>query len=74
QGTTPRTVIVVKVKQAYIHCSRALLRADLWNPAKFVKPGDLPTFGTVLEAHTCGFVTGQAVDEENAVRLPKTLY
>ncbi|MBL8223192.1 MAG: hypothetical protein JNL62_28400, partial [Bryobacterales bacterium] len=48
--------------------------ADLWNPAKFVKPGDLPTFGTVLEAHTCGFVTGQAVDEENAVRLPKTLY
>src|SRR6185312_11313291 len=29
QGKTPRTVIVVHVKQAYIHCSRALVRADL---------------------------------------------
>lgn len=74
QNQAPRTVIVVKVKQAYIHCSRALLRADLWNPAKFVKPGDLPSFGAVMEAHTCGFVSGRALDEENAVRLPLTLY
>src|SRR6267154_2665886 len=36
QGKVPRTVIIVTVKEAYIHCSRALVRADLWNPAKHV--------------------------------------
>jgi PPOX class probable FMN-dependent enzyme len=74
QGKTPRTVIVVRVQQAYIHCSRALLRADLWNPEKFVKPGELPSFGTVMQAHTCGFVDANGVDEENKLRLPVTLY
>lgn len=74
QEKTPRTVIVVQVKQAYIHCSRALLRADVWNPEKLVRPGDLPTFGTVMQAHTCGFVEANTVDEENRVRLPVTLY
>ena len=42
QGQAPRTVIVVKVKEAYIQCSRALVRSDLWNPAKHPAPGSLP--------------------------------
>ena len=74
QDKMPRTVLVVTVKEAYIHCSRALLRADLWNPAKFVVPGVLPSFGTIMAAHTCGFVDPQALDEENKVRMPQTLY
>jgi PPOX class probable FMN-dependent enzyme len=74
QGKTPRTVIVVKVKEAYIHCSRALVRADLWNPDKFAKPGAVPSMGTVMAAHTCGFVDAQAFDEEAKTRVPVTLY
>jgi hypothetical protein len=74
QGKAPRTVIVVQVKEAYIHCSRALVRADLWNPAKFAKPGAVPSMGTMLAAHTCGFVDAQAFDEEAKVRVPVTLY
>ena len=74
KGKTPLTVIVVKVKEAYIHCSRALLRADLWNPARFAAPGSVPSFGAVMEAHTCGFVDGKALDEENKTRVPATLY
>ena len=74
QGKQPRTVIVVRVKEAYIHCSRALVRADLWNPAKFAAPGAVPSFGTVMAAHTCGFVDAAALDEENKTRVPQTLY
>ena len=70
----PRTVLVVTVKEAYMHCGRALLRADLWNPAKFAPPGLLPSFGTILAAHTRGFVDAQALDEENRVQVPRTLY
>ena len=74
QGKTPRTVIVVKVKEAYIHCSRALVRADLWNPAKSAGPRAVPTMGTVMAAHTRGFVDAHSFDEEAKVRVPVTLY
>ena len=74
QGNAPRTVIVVTVKEAYIQCSRALVRADLWNPAKFAAPGAVPSMGTVMAKHTCGFVDAKAFDEEAKVRVPKTLY
>jgi uncharacterized protein len=74
QGQAPRTVIVVKVKEAYIQCSRALMRSDLWNPAKHPAPGSLPSMGTVMAKHTCGFVDAKAFDEEAKVRVPKTLY
>jgi PPOX class probable FMN-dependent enzyme len=73
-GKQPRTVLVVTVKEAYIHCSRALVRAGLWNPAKFAAPGSVPTFGTIMAAHTCGFVDAKTVDEEAKVRVPLTLY
>jgi PPOX class probable FMN-dependent enzyme len=74
EGKTPRTVLIVTVKEAYVHCSRALVRADLWNPAKHVRAGAVPSFGTMMAAHTCGFVEAQALDEENRVRVPATLY
>jgi hypothetical protein len=74
QGQAPRTVIVVKVKEAYIQCSRALVRSDLWNPAKHPAPGSLPSMGTVMAKHTCGFVDAKAFDEEAKVRVPATLY
>jgi len=74
QGTAPRTVIVVAVKEAYIQCSRALVRADLWNPAKYAQPGDVPTMGQIMAAHTCGFVEAQSFDEEARANVPVTLY
>jgi PPOX class probable FMN-dependent enzyme len=73
-GKAPRTVLVVTVKEAYVHCSRALLRAGLWNPEKFAKPGSVPSFGTMMAAHTCGFVDAKTVDDDAKVRMPLTLY
>jgi len=74
QGKQPLTVIVVRVKEAYVHCSRALVRADLWNPAKHAARESVPTMGTMLAAHTCGFVQAETFDEEARTRVPQTLY
>ena len=73
-GKLPRTVIVVKVVEAYVHCARALVRADLWNPSRFAVPGSVPTFGTMMAAHTQGFVDAAGLDKENNTRIPATLY
>ncbi len=74
QGKAPRTVIVVTVKEAYIQCSRALVRSDVWNPAKHALPGTVPSMGTVMAQHTCGFVDAKAFDDEAKERVPITLY
>jgi PPOX class probable FMN-dependent enzyme len=74
QGKAPNTVVVVHVREAYVHCSRALVRADLWDPSKFAAAGSVPSFGTIMACHTQGFVDGQTLDEENKVRVPQTLY
>src|ERR1700688_942660 len=74
QGQAPRTVIVVTVKEAYIQCSRALVRADLWNPQKHAALGAVPSMGTMLAQHTGGVVDAKAFDEEAKARVPKTLY
>jgi uncharacterized protein len=73
-GKLPRTVLIVHVKEAYIHCSRALVRADIWNPAKHAAPGTVPSFGTMLAAHTSGFVEAARVDDELKERVRATLY
>jgi len=73
-GNPPRTVLVVRVREAYMHCSRALVRADLWNPAKFAAAAAIPSYGTMLAAHTCGLVDAGALDQENRERVPLTLY
>lgn len=73
-GKLPRTVIVIEVLEAYIHCARALVRADVWNPQLFAASDSLPSFGTVMAAHTGGFVNAAVLDEDNRLNLPATLY
>jgi uncharacterized protein len=74
QGKTPVTVLVVKVREAYIQCSRALLRADLWNPATHAAAAAVPSMGTIMAAHTCGLVNAAEFDEQARTGVPATLY
>lgn len=62
-GQLPRSVIVVTVKEAFIQCSRALTRSELWNPERFVERSRLPSIGTILAAHTRGYVEAAAIDQ-----------
>jgi predicted pyridoxine 5'-phosphate oxidase superfamily flavin-nucleotide-binding protein len=44
----PRTVLVVTVRDAYLHCAKALMRSRLWDPAAHVPRDALPTMGEML--------------------------
>jgi PPOX class probable FMN-dependent enzyme len=50
EGKTPKLGILVTVEQAYTQCSKALIRSDLWNPARHVDPKTMPTSGEMLKA------------------------
>ena len=47
-GKAPRSGILVTADEVYFHCGKALIRSDLWNPAKQVKPADFPSLGRII--------------------------
>lgn len=53
----PKLVIEVTVHDAYLHCPKALMRSDLWNPAVQI---DRKTLPTVIEM----------INDQTGIRLP----
>lgn len=73
-GKAPTTVLVVAVEEAFMQCSRALVRSELWDPSRHVARTDLPSAGTMLAAHTRGKVDAAAYDAANAETVREMLY
>jgi uncharacterized protein len=48
RGRAPRAAIRVEVVEAFLHCSKALIRARLWDPAARVDRKVLPTLGRMI--------------------------
>lgn len=61
-GKSPITVVVITVEEAYLHCARAVWRADLWNADKHMERSELPTMGQMLADQVAGY-DGVAVDK-----------
>ena len=51
EARPPRSVIVVHVEEAFLHCGRAIHSADLWNPDKVLAQEQLPDLAAALKAH-----------------------
>ena len=48
QGKEPKCAVVVSVRQAYLHCAKALLRSKLWQP-DYVQPrGTFPSISRMV--------------------------
>ncbi len=58
----PRSVTVIEVDAVYFQCARALVRSELWNPARHVDPKSLPSAGQILAALSDERVGGETYD------------
>lgn len=48
-GTRPPAVVLrITVREAYLHCAKALMRSRLWDPAARVERSELPTMGQMM--------------------------
>ena len=72
-GKHPRTVVLVTIDEVYFQCARAIMRADLWNPERFVDPKSLPTPGDLLQAAKADF-DKERYDREWPERAAKTMW
>jgi len=73
-GKAPRSVLIVSVETAFFQCSRAVLRADLWNPDKRVDRRALPSMGTILAEFSERPLDSRAIDEAWPERARRKLY
>ncbi|TDX71943.1 hypothetical protein EDE05_1294 [Neorhizobium sp. R1-B] len=72
-GRHPRSVTVITIHEVYFQCARALMRAELWNPERFVDPKSLPTPGNLLKAAKADF-DQETYDREWSARAARTMW
>jgi uncharacterized protein len=52
-GSRPPAVVVrVSVREAYLHCAKALMRSRLWDPDARIDRSELPTMGQMMRDQT----------------------
>lgn len=47
-GRFPKLVVHIAVKEAYLHCAKAIMRAQLWQPEAKIERSTLPTMNEML--------------------------
>jgi len=63
-GKIPRSVLIVEIERAYVHCSQSLSRSKLWDPEAQIERKALPSIGQMLQACRAEF-DGAAYDKRN---------
>ncbi|HEY9897413.1 MAG TPA: pyridoxamine 5'-phosphate oxidase family protein, partial [Candidatus Sericytochromatia bacterium] len=62
-GKTPKTVILVTVAEAFLHCAKALLRSKLWDSTVQVERAQFPSAGKI-QAEQIGGLDVAAIEAE----------
>jgi PPOX class probable FMN-dependent enzyme len=70
EGKTPKLGLRIEIDEAYTHCSKAFLRASLWDPERFVARETLPSSGEILRSLNDGF-DAESYDAERAGRYAR---
>lgn len=73
-GKPPKSVLRITVSAVFFQCSRAVLRAALWDQDSHVDRAALPTAGTILRILSHANIDGEAYDKALPQRLAETLY
>ena len=48
-GKQPKSVLVISVSEAFLHCGKALIRSRLWHDDYRIDRGELPSYGRMLK-------------------------
>jgi PPOX class probable FMN-dependent enzyme len=74
KGQLPRSVIVIHIEEIYFQCSRAVMRAGLWDVENWPDISALPSAGEILKAQTAGEMDAVAYDKDWPERAKKSMW
>ncbi len=46
---SPKSAMVIRVEEAFLHCGKAMIRSRLWDPAARVDRSALPSYGQMMK-------------------------
>lgn len=73
-GKPPRSVVVIEVKEAYLHCVKAIKRAGLWTAAAQVDRASFPTAGEIYRDQLKLEVPAEAINASLDADAKENLY
>jgi PPOX class probable FMN-dependent enzyme len=73
QGRPPKIGVLVTVVEAYLHCAKAVNRAALWDPTRYIDRNDLPSYGAMLVDH-CEGLTQEESERQGAEMARRGMY
>src|SRR6266568_3686900 len=63
-GKLPRSVLIVHIESCFFHCSKAVVRAKLWDEKAKIDRNSLPSTGTIVAELSQGALGGETYDRE----------
>jgi PPOX class probable FMN-dependent enzyme len=73
QGRAPQIGVLVEVKEAYLHCAKAINRARLWDPSRHIDRSALPSYGAMLVDH-CEGLSAEESERQGAEMARRGMY
>jgi PPOX class probable FMN-dependent enzyme len=70
EGKGPKLGLIVEIEEVFTHCSKAFLRAQLWDPTRFVDRSELPSSGEIHRGRDPSF-DAEAYDADRAERYSR---
>ncbi|MGH9024325.1 MAG: pyridoxamine 5'-phosphate oxidase family protein [Acidimicrobiia bacterium] len=72
-GRTPRIGLLVSIEEAFLHCAKALVRSNLWDPTRHIDRPSLPSYADMLLDHVKG-LTPEENERQSRVMAERGLY
>ena len=69
----PKVGLVIKIEEAFLHCPKAFVRSQLWNPDRHIDRKILPTYPKMLLDHVNG-LTEEENDRQSKIMDERGLY
>ncbi|MCE9650358.1 MAG: pyridoxamine 5'-phosphate oxidase family protein [Parvibaculum sp.] len=73
-GKPPRSVMVIEVREVYLHCTKALRRSELWNAEKQIPREAMPSFGEMIRDQMRLAVPAEVIDMALVKDAKENLY
>jgi PPOX class probable FMN-dependent enzyme len=70
EGKVPTLGLLIEVDEAFTHCPKAFLRAQLWDPDQYVDRSELPSAGEIMRSVN-GTTEAEEYDAERAERYAR---
>jgi PPOX class probable FMN-dependent enzyme len=70
-GRVPKLGLLITIEEAFTHCPKAMIRSDLWNPARHIDRSELPSSGAIMRDVADASLDAEEYDRQRDARYAR---